>query len=208
MSLTKQQVDANYEEYRTTLSPYVSAELMAFIDGSDFKTAPASTRFHGSYTGGLCEHSLGVLKCLRYFALLTGDMYSDEQLVRSALLHDICKIGTYHSEKRNRKNSFGKWEEYDAWTVDDPYPAGHGSKSVALAFEYGTQLTRPEIMAITHHMGAYGLSGMDMTIYGSATEKCPLVLLIHWADLAESKLKPAVQEYRKTHPKTAGHDQS
>ena len=31
---------------------------------SDFFTAPASTRFHGSYPGGLCEHSLNVYDCL------------------------------------------------------------------------------------------------------------------------------------------------
>ena len=30
----------------------------------DFFTAPASTRFHGSYEGGLCEHSLNVYDCL------------------------------------------------------------------------------------------------------------------------------------------------
>ena len=27
---------------------------------SDFFTAPASARYHGSYAGGLCEHSLNV----------------------------------------------------------------------------------------------------------------------------------------------------
>ena len=32
--------------------------------GCDFFTAPASTRFHGAYEGGLCEHSLNVYDCL------------------------------------------------------------------------------------------------------------------------------------------------
>lgn len=31
---------------------------------SDFATAPASTRFHGAYEGGLLEHSLNVYDCL------------------------------------------------------------------------------------------------------------------------------------------------
>lgn len=197
MALTQKQIDVNYEEYRSTLSPYVSPELMEFIDSSDFREAPASTRFHGSYRGGLCEHSLGVLKAMRFHARLAHNMYSEEQLVRTALLHDICKIDTYKPERRNRKNAQGRWEEYDTWTTDDPYPAGHGSKSVSLALEYGTRLTRDEIMAITHHMGAYNLAGMDLSIYGSATEKCPLVLITHWADLTESKLKPAVQQHVK-----------
>ena len=35
-------------------------DLMAWLERSDFYTAPASTRFHGNYTGGLLEHSLNV----------------------------------------------------------------------------------------------------------------------------------------------------
>jgi len=31
---------------------------------SDFFTAPASTRFHGAFEGGLLEHSLNVYYCL------------------------------------------------------------------------------------------------------------------------------------------------
>ena len=196
MSLTRQQMETNYEEYRRTLEPYVSEELMKFIDESDFRYAPASTRFHGDYEGGLCEHSLGVLRSLRFFARLAHGMYTEEQLVRSALLHDICKIGIYGKEKRNRKNDQGKWEQYDAWFSDDPYPAGHGSKSVALAFEFGTKLTRDEVMAITHHMGAYGLSGSEMGTYNKAVDVCPLVLLVHWADMAESHEQPVVRRHR------------
>lgn len=192
MALSPEQIEKNYAAYREQLAPYVSEELMQFIDESDFKTAPASTRFHGNYDGGLCEHSLGVLKSLRYFAPLSYGLYTEEQLVRSALLHDICKIGIYKQELRNRKNDKGQWEKYPVWTVDDPYPAGHGSKSVALAFEYGTKLTRDEVMAISHHMGPYNLSGSDLQTYGKATDMCPLVLLVHWADESEAKLRPAV----------------
>ena len=32
---------------------------------SDFFTAPASTRFHGNYAGGLVEHCLNVYYCLQ-----------------------------------------------------------------------------------------------------------------------------------------------
>ena len=31
-------------------------ELLKWLENSDFFTAPASTRFHGNYEGGLCEH--------------------------------------------------------------------------------------------------------------------------------------------------------
>ena len=39
-------------------------ELIAFIEKTDFFTAPASTRFHGCYEGGLVEHSLKVYEIL------------------------------------------------------------------------------------------------------------------------------------------------
>ena len=39
-------------------------DLIAYLEDSDFFTAPSSTRFHGNYEGGLCEHSLNVYNCL------------------------------------------------------------------------------------------------------------------------------------------------
>ena len=39
--------------------------LMDWLERSDFYTAPASSRFHGSYPGGLLEHSLNVYDELR-----------------------------------------------------------------------------------------------------------------------------------------------
>ena len=38
--------------------------LMDWLGSTDFFEAPASTRFHGSYEGGLCQHSLNVGKWL------------------------------------------------------------------------------------------------------------------------------------------------
>ena len=35
-------------------------DLLKWLGSSDFYVAPASSRFHGSYAGGLLEHSLNV----------------------------------------------------------------------------------------------------------------------------------------------------
>ena len=40
-------------------------DLISFIEKTDFYTAPASTRFHGSYEGGLLEHSMKVYEILK-----------------------------------------------------------------------------------------------------------------------------------------------
>lgn len=37
-----------------------ATELLEWLETTDFFVAPASTRFHGNYEGGLCEHSVNV----------------------------------------------------------------------------------------------------------------------------------------------------
>ena len=37
-------------------------KLLDWLEKSDFYRAPASTKYHGAYEGGLCEHSLDVLE--------------------------------------------------------------------------------------------------------------------------------------------------
>ena len=66
-----------------------AADLLAWLGTTDFFEAPASTRFHGAYPGGLVEHSLNV-----YYALLgqsTIREYGGESVAVVALLHDVCK---------------------------------------------------------------------------------------------------------------------
>ena len=109
-------------------------ELMNWIGTSDFYTAPASTRYHGSYPGGLLQHSLNVYDELkRVLSAYPEIKCEEESAVICALFHDFCKINYYSSEKRNRKNEFGQWESYDAFKVDEKFCYGsHGGKSVFL----------------------------------------------------------------------------
>ncbi|MDE5993144.1 MAG: hydrolase, partial [Oscillospiraceae bacterium] len=48
--------------YKSCITREGADKLLEYLlsDKSDFFTAPASTRFHGSYEGGLLEHSLNV----------------------------------------------------------------------------------------------------------------------------------------------------
>lgn len=38
-------------------------QMMAWLETTDFYTAPASTRFHGAEEGGLCAHSTAFGNC-------------------------------------------------------------------------------------------------------------------------------------------------
>lgn len=98
-------------------------KLIKWLDTTDFYTAPASTRFHGNYPGGLVEHSLDVLDEMNVLRKAYHDhlnlSFSDDSIKIVALLHDVCKADMYGVEKRNRKNAQGQWEQYDFYTRNE-----------------------------------------------------------------------------------------
>ena len=115
--------------YRANITRPCAEELLDYLEyKSDFFTAPSSARFHGSYEGGLCEHSVNVYHCLvDYLARervqeLYGMEYSAETVAIVALLHDLCKIGCYRPGTRNVKGSDGKWKSVPTYQFDDPMP--------------------------------------------------------------------------------------
>ena len=158
-------------------------ELIAFLEKTDFFTAPASTRFHGDYEGGLVEHSLKVYEILKFKVENNIEKLevSEDTIKIVALLHDICKANYYKVDYRNAKNSLGVWEKVPYYTVDDTIPYGHGEKSVMMITEY-MKLTPEEKYSIRWHMGYTEPKELYNTI-GSAYKKYHLALLTHEADL-------------------------
>ena len=163
-------------------------KLIEFIETkTDFFKAPASTRFHGNFEGGLLEHSMKVYEILsdkvRYVKLNSNIEInsSEDSLIIIGLLHDICKVNYYKTDYRNAKNEFGEWEKVPYYTVDDTIPYGHGEKSVMMLTEY-IKLTSEEKYCIRWHMGF----SEPKELYGSlglAFKKYPLALLTNEADL-------------------------
>ncbi len=157
--------------------------LLNFIDKTDFYTAPASTRFHGSHEGGLLEHSMKVYEILskKVDNCCIDLSVSDDTLKIIALLHDICKVNYYKVDYRNAKNEYGEWVKVPYYTVEDTIPYGHGEKSVMMLSEY-IKLTSEEKYCIRWHMGFTEPKELYSTI-GAAYTKYPLALLLHEADL-------------------------
>ena len=52
--------------FNTYIKREGSEKLLAFLESSDFFTAPASTRFHCAFEGGLVSHSVNVYKRLLF----------------------------------------------------------------------------------------------------------------------------------------------
>lgn len=165
-------------------------KLLEFLEKSDFFTAPASTRFHGAYEGGLLRHSLNVYECLTAY-LERGrvkEQYkldvSDETAAVVALLHDLCKVNFYTVSYRNSKNEkTGQWEKLPYYSINDTLPYGHGEKSVYMVSGF-MRLSREEAMAIRWHMGFSGIE--DKNTIGAALEKYPLAFALSVADMEAS----------------------
>jgi hypothetical protein len=165
--------------YNSNIKRAGSQELLAWLISSDFFTAPASTKFHGCYEGGLAEHSINVRNRLLHD--------NEETRAICGLLHDVCKVNFYKLERKSRKTGrllpSGKpeWEDYQGYTVEEKFVYGHGEKSVFL-IERFMKLTVEEAVSIRYHMGLTGDYINDLGC--SATyEKYPLALELHIADL-------------------------
>ena len=154
--------------------------------GTDFFTAPASTRYHGAYEGGLLEHSLNVYDCLCDILArprmkeVYGLSYSDESIAIVSLLHDICKTNFYKVGTRNQKDETGRWVTVPYYTIEDTLPYGHGEKSAYIVSGF-LRLTREEAFAIRYHMGFSGTE--DNNNVGAAFAKFPLAVALATADL-------------------------
>lgn len=190
--------------YRAHITRPGSAELLAYLGKSDFFTAPASTRFHGDYEGGLCEHSVNVFLELKEHVIarplpewlkrfeadpIRPDTTFMETLAVCGLLHDLCKVGFYTVSTRNVKNdATGQWEKKPYYAIEDKLPYGHGEKSVFMAERF-MRLTTEEAMAIRWHMGFSDndFKGGGFSV-GNAFEKYPLALMLHIADLQATYL--------------------
>lgn len=163
-------------------------ELMEWLEKSDFYTCPASSRFHGSYPGGLLEHSLNVYdELVRLLKAYPEIKVSEESIIICSLFHDLCKVNMYVTEKRNRKNKeTGQWESYDAYTIQEKFCfGGHGSKSVYIIQHY-IDLTPEEAVAVNCHMSSWS---DDKSTVGKAFEQFPFAWLLHVADEAATYIK-------------------
>lgn len=152
----------------------------------DFFVAPASTRYHGAYAGGLCEHSINVYECLKDYLKRprVQELYhlhcSEESLAVVSLLHDVCKINCYKPSFRNVKDENGVWKKVPTFEFDDPLPYGHGEKSVYIIGGF-LRLSREEAFAIRFHMGFSGSE--EVRLVGNAFERFPLAFALATADM-------------------------
>jgi len=144
--------------------------LVEWLQESDYFSAPASAAHHLSLPGGLARHSLRVYQNLASIADKLSLGISRDSLIICGLLHDLCKVGIYIRQKN------GTYREHD------PYPLGHGEKSVILIQRY-IHLSPDESLSIRWHMGAWEAEGPEQRrTLNAAIAECVLLRALMIAD--------------------------
>lgn len=181
-------VEESKVEFLSTLSSCGEdlKPVMNWLEESTFFEDPASGKYHNAFRGGLVDHSLNVYHILNEKNKLLGGLVPLRSVIISALLHDVCKIGSYNIKESWRKDEKNRWESYRGYGYnDDPFPAGHGEKSVMLLCDK-MSLTKDEMLAIRWHGGPVE----DPKGYGfiNAAKTSALTLLLHTSDFEASIL--------------------
>jgi hypothetical protein len=148
------------------------------LDNMGFFTAPASTKYHGAYEGGLFDHSYEVAKVLVEMTEKLGlewERPASPYIV--GMYHDLCKCDNY------TRDESGKWIYNPKMLIP-----GHGDKSAIIALNHMV-LTDEEIACIRWHMGAFETDPKMWDYYGRAIERYPNVLYTHTADMIASKIR-------------------
>lgn len=169
--LTQEQIENEgiaFDKALECLKDIPGGDVDAFhtwLRNTDFYTAPASTRYHASYEGGLVEHELNVLNIMTELANeYVPGKYSQASLTVVALCHDLFRIGFYELSSKNEKRYYDGGSKKDAignfdWIstksyrvkdAEDRFSVGNGGFSSCLIASRYFPLTDEEMVAIDY----------------------------------------------------------
>lgn len=172
--------------------------LINKLESSDFFTAPASTKYHNAYIGGLVEHSLNVYYNLYSLAEMKGILpYLDpDSLLICGLLHDISKMNFYEIASRNEKvyhengtkfDNIGKFDwqsvmSFKVKDVNDRFTFGNHEETSEFMVRTFIPLEVSESVAILNHHGGMGYDSVPVGTISDKYNKYVLASLLHMAD--------------------------
>lgn len=183
-------------------------DLIDYLKSTDFFYAPASTKYHGNFKGGLCLHSLYVYDIMKkmfdnYLELKEfndiGETYEEahNSIIISSLLHDISKANLYEETYQNKKiycddgtkyDEGGRYEwksvkGYKTRDEEEQFVIGNHEETSEFIARQFIPLRISESAAIMHHHGGVGWDSIPIEAMSKIYIKYTLALLLHEADL-------------------------
>ena len=198
--LTAEELEQNYNQFLNVIDKCISSprkeKVLAMLEeiGGDMAVAPASGKnwYHGAYTGGYIVHVLKVvtaaMKAKKLFESIGGNVdFTDEELIFSALFHDLGKVGNGEQpnylpqdsdwHRKNQGSMYKNNPDIDFMLVPD--------RSLYMLQKYGIQVNQKEYIAILVHDGLYEETNKPYFISFSPDSKFKsnLPRVLHTADM-------------------------
>ena len=207
MQLTAEQILVNWDKFLINIETYITGnrkdQLLAFYEKytERIMMMPAAHKkeYHNAFPGGYVEHVNRVVEC----ALKLNDIwiemgvdastYTLEELVFSALNHDLGKMGDENNEAyipqddQWRKEKLGEDYKFNDRLEYMSVP----DRGIHLLMTNGIMMSRNEWLAIKLHDGLYDEANKSYLMSWSPETKprTSLIYIIHQADLMAARIE-------------------
>lgn len=206
MNLTPEQISENWIKLNNFIETYIKEprkqELIKFYKQYEDRLIlmPASTKisYHNCFPGGYIDHVNRVIEGALGMFLVWEKMgvevnFTLEELVFSAMNHDLGKMGTKDQEaylpnsSQWHKDNRGELYEFNTKIAFMSVP----DRSLYLLTQHGINFSENEFLAIKLHDGIYEEANKPylMSYSPEAKPRTSLVHIIHHADLMASRIE-------------------
>ena len=207
MKLTAEQILENWEEFLGNIEAYITGDrkdqLLAFYEkyAERIMMMPAAHKkeYHNAFPGGYVEHVnrvvQGALKLHSVWEEMGVDTstYTLEELVFSALNHDLGKMGDENNDAyipqddQWRKEKLGEDYKFNDRLEYMSVP----DRGIHLLMTHGIMMSRNEWLAIKLHDGLYDEANKSYLMSWSPETKprTSLIYIIHQADLMAARIE-------------------
>ena len=203
--LSAEKIAKNYEKHLKIIDLYITdrkdmvLEMINHVEET-YVMAPASGKswYHNAFPGGYIDHVNRVVeysvKQMRLYEEMGGNIdFTQEELVFSALFHDLGKIGD--GDSPNYLPQTDKWRqdklsemysnnpELDFMLISD--------RSLYILQKFGIPLSMKEYLAIRVHDGVFEESNKAyfFSHQESSRQKTSIISILHSADFLASKVE-------------------
>ena len=207
MQLTAEQIQANWNELMSFIEDYISeprkTKLIEFYEkyAERLMLMPAAhkKKYHNAFPGGYIEHVNRVITCALHLHELWDQMgadtttYTKEELVFSALNHDLGKLGDEEHDSYIPQTD--KWRQEklgEDYMFNDKLPfASVPDRGLYLLQFHDIKYTFNEMITIQTHDGLYDKANEKylMTYMPETKPRTSLPYIVHQADLMAARIE-------------------
>jgi len=207
MKLTAEQIVENWDKLMSRIDAYITeprrSDLKAFYEkySERIMLMPAAHKkeYHNAFPGGYVDHVLRVIDCALKVNNVWIEMgvddttYTIEELVFSALNHDLGKMGDEENESyipqtdQWRKDKLGEDYMFNTKVQFASVP----DRGLFLLQSHGIPYTFNEMIAIQTHDGLYdeGNKKYLMSFMPEQKPRTSLPFIVHQADLMAARIE-------------------